>query len=538
MSAAAASPTSGVSFPEDLSWKPSFNPWAVALTVTMATFMEVIDTSIVNVALPNIAGNLSVSYDEATWVLTSYLVSNALVLPLSGWISNRIGRKRFYMTCVAIFTISSMLCGLAPNLPTLILCRVLQGIGGGGLGPSEQAILTDTFPPRMRGQAFALYGMAVVLAPALGPTLGGIITDHFTWRWCFFINIPVGILSLFLSNRMVEDPPWIHRATQQRAPIDYIGLSMLSLGLISLELVLDKGQEDDWFNSNFILRTSIFAAVMLVSFIVWELRQEHPIINLRLFKERTFAVSNLMMFILGATLFGSTALMPLFMQTQLRYTAQLSGMALSPGGLVIMSLMPLVGILITRVDPRKLVMFGFFGVSLGMYYTAHHLSTNIEFRTLVFMRIIQVFGLAFLFVPINTISYGALPPGTRSNDVTGIVNLSRNMGGDVGIAFVTTMLTRRAQIHQTDLASHLTAMDPTFQSTLRGMTQVLMHGGYTFLEGQRRALGIVYQSLSQQANALATVEIVSAYSTAALCVIPLALLMKRPNAAGGPVGGH
>jgi DHA2 family multidrug resistance protein len=313
-------------------WTGGRNPWAIALVVTLATFMEVLDTSIANVSLPHIAGNLSVSQDESTWVLTSYLVSNAIVLPVSGWIATKMGRKRFYMTCVAIFTVSSFLCGMAPTLGSLVFFRILQGVEGGGLAPSEQAILADTFPPAKRGMAMAVYGMAVVLAPAIGPTLGGFITDNFSWRWVFFINVPVGIASLMLSNRMVTDPPHLKQARERAGGIDWIGLGLVATGLGCLEVVLDKGQEEDWFHSSFITGFSLVAVVALVSFVVWELNHENPIVDLKMFQRRSFAVANMLMLMLGVALFGSTVLLPQYLQVLMGYTAQQAGMALSPGG--------------------------------------------------------------------------------------------------------------------------------------------------------------------------------------------------------------
>src|SRR5882762_476719 len=350
---AASIPMNGVAAP-----RPAINPWVIAVAVTLATFMEVLDTSIANVALPHIAGSLSAGQDESTWVLTSYLVSNAIVLPLSGWLSSIMGRKRFYMGCVALFTISSALCGFAPNLPMLIVFRVLQGAGGGGLQPSEQAILADTFPPAKRGMAFAVYGAAVIMAPAIGPTLGGWITDNFSWRWIFFVNIPVGILSLMLTSRLIHDPPDFRRRKLSETKIDYIGLGLVALGLGCLQIVLDKGQRDDWFESHFILALTVISAVSLIFVVFWEWRHKDPIIDLHLFKERTFAVSNLLMFMLGFALLGSTLLLPLFMQTLLGYTAERSGMALSPGGFAILLMLPLVGFLLSRYDARWLMATG------------------------------------------------------------------------------------------------------------------------------------------------------------------------------------
>src|ERR1700677_2744017 len=379
--------------------RPPVNPWIIALTVTLATFMEVLDTSVANVALPHIAGSLSAGQDESTWVLTSYLVSNAIILPMSGWFSQLIGRKRFYMSCVALFTISSFLCGLAPNLSMLIIFRVLQGIGGGGLQPSEQAILADTFEPRKRGMAFAVYGMAVVLAPAIGPTLGGWITDNFNWRWIFFINIPVGIISLLLTSRLIQDPPYFKRRKLSETRIDYTGLGFVALGLGTLQVVLDKGQRDDWFESHFILWLTVISAASLIFVIFWEWHHKDPIIDLHLFRNRSFATSNFLMFMLGFALLGSTLLLPLFMQTMLGYTAARSGLALMPGGFTIMVAMPIVGFLLSRYNPRYLMMFGLSMLSFSLFHMTNF-DLGADFRTLTLARMYQALGLAFLFVPI------------------------------------------------------------------------------------------------------------------------------------------
>ena len=349
-------------------WRPAVNPWIIALTVTLATFMEVLDTSIANVALPHIAGSLSAGTDESTWVLTSYLVSNAIVLPLSGWLSSIVGRKNFYMGCVALFTVSSFLCGFAPNLAMLIVFRILQGVGGGGLQPSEQAILADTFAPAKRGMAFAVYGIAVVMAPAIGPTLGGWITDNFTWRWIFFINIPVGILSLVLTSRLIQDPPYLKRRKLSETHIDYIGLGLVALGLGTLQVVLDKGQREDWFESNFIVILTAISVAALIWVAIWEWNHKDPIIDLHLFRNRTFAAANFLMFMLGFALLGSTLLLPLFMQTLLGYTAEQSGLALMPGGFTIMLAMPVVGFLLSRYSPRYLMMFGLMMLSFSLFH--------------------------------------------------------------------------------------------------------------------------------------------------------------------------
>jgi DHA2 family multidrug resistance protein len=540
MSATAAGPPAPGSRPPAYfatGWTGGRNPWAIALVVTMATFMEVLDTSIANVSLPHIAGSLSVSQDESTWVLTSYLVSNAVVLPISGWISTKMGRKRFYMTCVAIFTISSFLCGVAPNLGTLIFFRILQGIGGGGLGPSEQAILADTFPPAKRGMAMAVYGMAVVLAPAIGPTLGGFITDNFDWRWVFFINVPVGIASLFLSNRVVTDPPHLREARERAGGVDWLGLGLIATGLGCLEVVLDKGQEEDWFHSSFITGFTLVAVVSLVSFVVWELKHEHPIVDLKMFSRRSFAVANALMLMLGMALYGSTVLLPQYLQVLMGYTAQQSGMALSPGGLVVIALLPLVGRLVSRVDTRILVAFGFTVLSGSMFYMAKRMNLQMDFATAVQLRAMQSVGLAFLFVPIQTISYAGVQP-QKYNQVSGIMNLSRNMGGDIGIAFVTTLVARRAQVHQANLSANTTAYDFAYQTKLDAITRALGHAGSTSLDAARQATSSMYRQLVQQSIQLAYLDALWLLAIATAMMVPLVWLAKRPPRARGAPAAH
>jgi MFS transporter, DHA2 family, multidrug resistance protein len=512
-------------------WRPAVNPWIIALAVTLATFMEVLDTSIANVALPHIAGGLSAGQDESTWVLTSYLVSNAIVLPLSGWLSSIVGRKRFYMGCVALFTVSSFLCGFAPNLPALIIFRILQGIGGGGLQPSEQAILADTFPPAKRGMAFAVYGIAVVMAPAIGPTLGGWITDNYTWRWIFFINIPVGILSLLLTSRLIQDPPYFRRRKLSETRIDYIGLSFVALGLGTLQIVLDKGQRDDWFESHFILGLAIVSAFSILFVIWWEWQHNDPIIDLHLFRERTFAVSNLLMFMLGFALLGSTLLLPLFLQTLLGYTAQLSGMALSPGGFAIMVLMPLVGWLLSKYDARYLLLFGLSMLSFSLFHMTNF-NLDIDFKTAVWARVIQAVGLAFLFVPINTAAYAYLPR-EKNNAASGLMNLARNIGGSVGISFVTTLLDRRTQKHVSDLMSHLTSANAQFQAMLQATAQNLIAHGTSSGDAQKQAYGVVQNLVQRQATMLAYIDNFHLLGYVILAMVPMVFLMKKTKSSGG-----
>ncbi|MHB8419366.1 MAG: DHA2 family efflux MFS transporter permease subunit [Myxococcales bacterium] len=521
----------------DEAWKPAFNPWVIAMTVTLATFMEVLDTSIANVSLPHIAGSLSATQEEATWVLTSYLVSNAIVLPLSGWLASKIGRKRFYMSCVAAFVTSSFLCGIAPSLGWLVFFRVLQGIGGGGLGPSEQSILIDTFPPQKRGMAFAVYGMAVVLAPAIGPTLGGYITDHMSWRWVFFINVPVGIVSLLLSHRIVQDPPYLKRLRERSGGVDYIGLSLIALGLGALEVVLDKGNEDDWFGSSFIVTFSIVAVVALAAFIIWELQQENPVVDIRLLGRRNFAVANVMMLVLGVTLLGSTVLLPLFLQTLMGYTAELAGMVLSPGGIVVILLLPLVGRLTGKVDLRVLIAFGFAVLSFSLFYMTRHLYLEIDFRTAMELRMFQSVGMAFLFVPINTLATLGLPR-EKSNAASGIINLFRNMGGDFGISLVSFLLLRRTAHHQSVLARTTVAGSPDWERRLSGAARGLAHMGSSTFAAQRQALGLLYGSLVRQAMTLAYLDILWIMAVFTLVMVPAVFLMKRVKATGGAAMAH
>jgi len=512
-------------------WRPAINPWIIAITVTLATFMEVLDTSIANVALPHIAGSLSAGQDESTWVLTSYLVSNAIILPLSGWLSSIMGRKNFYMGCVALFTVSSFLCGLAPNLATLIVCRVLQGVGGGGLQPSEQAILADTFPPAKRGMAFAVYGIAVVTAPAIGPTLGGWITDNFTWRWIFFINIPVGILSILLTTRLIQDPPYLKRRKLSETKIDYIGLGFVALGLGALQIVLDKGQRDDWFESHFIVVLSLIAAASLIFVILWEWYHKDPIIDLHLFRDRTFAVSNLLMFMLGFALLGSTLLLPLFSQTLLGYTAETAGLALMPGGFTIIILLPLVGFLLSRYSPRWLLLFGLTMLSGALFHMASF-DLDIDFHTVALARVFQAAGMAFLFVPINTAAYAFLPR-EKNNAASGLMNLARNIGGSVGISLVTTMLDRRSQVHQSDLSHNLSAGNPAFRSMLSGATQAMRSHGSSATFATQQAYALIEGTVQRQAAMLAYIDDFRLLGISILAMVPLVFLMKKGRPGGG-----
>jgi MFS transporter, DHA2 family, multidrug resistance protein len=512
-------------------WKPQYNPWLIAISVMLATFMEVMDTSIAAVALPYIAGSVSATSDEATWVLTSYLVASAIVLPISGWLANRIGRKRFYMSCVAMFTVCSLLCGLAQTLPLLIVARVLQGLGGGGLATSEQAILADTFPVEKRGQAFALYGMAVVVAPAIGPTLGGWITDNFNWHWIFFINIPFGILSLFLSNRMVEDPPYLQaqRAaiSKEKPKVDFTGLGLVAVGVGCLEFVLDKGQEKDWFGDSMITGFFVVAVCLLVFFVFWEWRHPDPIVDLKLLKNRNFGTAVFLQFILGMVLFSTTVLIPQFLQTLLGYTAERSGMVLSPAGLLMMVLMPVAGILVSRMDARLLVSIGY-ALTAVMIFNLTRLSLDTSFGQITLWRMLQVIGLPFVFIPISTLNYVGVPRD-KSNQISSFSNFARNLGGSMGTAILTTFLTRTSQTHQSALASD-TGNTMAYNAYIDKTKAALMAMGQGADQAQQAAVGHAYTQMLRQASMLSYMNAFWVLSVVIACLIPLPFIMRKPPA--------
>jgi DHA2 family multidrug resistance protein len=519
-------------------WRPDVNPWLIAVVVAMAAFMEVLDTSIANVALPYIAGNLGASNDESTWVLTSYLVSNAIVLPISGWLAGVFGRKRFFMLCLMIFTLSSLLCGIAPSLGAIILFRVLQGVGGGGMQPMAQAILADTFPPRQRGLAFALYGITSIIAPTIGPTLGGWITDNYSWRWIFFINLPVGILALFLILRLVEDPPWARRVPGGGMKIDYIGVSLLIIAIGALQVVLDKGQEDDWFGSTFIVTLTIIAGIGLISLVIWEWFYKNPIVEVRLFKNLNFLGANAMMFVLGIVLFASTVMMPLFLQTLMGYTAESAGLVLSSSGVLLLLLMPLAGTLASRVQARYMIAFGWLAISAALYYTTQHLDLDISFGTASVLRVFQVFGLGFLFVPISLVSYVGMP-AQKSSSVAGLINFMRNMGSSIGTSLVTTMIARRAQAHQVLLTAHTTLGDRNFTLAVKALSTRLSVSGLDASRAAAQAYGRLYGLLIRQATALAYIDTywVLAIGAIVMFLLSFALRENEPGAGGEVAAG-
>ena len=516
-------------------WRPKVNPWVIGVTVSMAAFLEVLDTSIANVALPYIAGNLGASYDDSTWVLTSYLAANAIILPISGWLAEVIGRKRYFLISLVVFTVSSLLCGLAPSLPLLLLFRAIQGMGGGGLQPMAQAILNDTFPPEKRGLAFALYGITAVLAPTIGPMLGGWITDNYSWRWIFFIKLPVAALALYLTYALVEDPPFLRRLKQGGIRVDYLGIAMLTLGVGSLQVLLDKGQEDDWFGSHFIVALAIIAAVCLVSLVVWEWFRKEPIIDVRLFKNFNFAASNLMMFMMGVMLFSTLVMIPEFLQTLMGYTAELAGLVLSASGFVLLIMMPVVGRLTTKIASRYLIAAGWGALAVGLYYSAYRTDLFISFQFAMWLRVAQVVGIGFLFVPITMAGYIGIPV-EKGNSVSGMVNFMRNIGSSIGTSLVTTMLARRAQYHQQVLVGHITPDTPAVRDALRALTKHIAASGMSFYDAHREAIARLYAQLNRQAHTLAYLDTFWVLAALSAVMFVLAFFLKKNDpGAGGDI---
>jgi DHA2 family multidrug resistance protein len=508
----------------------TYNPWAIALTVTLATFMELLDTSISNVSLPHIAGGLGTSYDESTWILTSYLVANAIILPMSAWLSQVFGRKRYYMMSVALFTATSLLCGLAPNLTMLVIFRVLQGVGGGGLAPVEQAILVDTFPKEKLGGAFALYSMAIVTAPAVGPPLGGWITDSFSWRWVFFINVPIGLISLLLSSRLVRDPVQFTEERKRarsggRLRIDYVGITLIAVGFACLQIVLDRGERDDWLGSHFIVTFLIIALVAIPIAIWWEWHQEDPVVQLTLLRERNFAIANVYYFLFAFGLFGSTVLIPELLQTLYGYTATDAGLVLGPGAAVITVLAPFVVRLVPRVGAKRMLAASFTVAALSLFYYSS-LTTQTDYFHFAFARALQGFGYAFMFVPVSQLAYSYLPRN-KNNKGSSLTNLCRNWGGSFGIAFVTTMLERRTQYHQSVLVSHITSADGTVRQFVNQSSHFLMTRGTSGPDAIHQAYGLAASQLNQQAGMLAFMDCFHLLAVVVLMGLPLAFLIRH-----------
>ncbi|KRQ05582.1 DHA2 family efflux MFS transporter permease subunit [Bradyrhizobium manausense] len=515
------------------------NPYLIAFVVSIATFMEVLDTTIANVALRHIAGGLAVGIDESTYVITSYLVANAIVLSISGWLSTVIGRKRFYMFCVATFSVASLLCGFAWNLQALVLFRILQGLGGGGMATSEQAILADSFPPQKRGQAFAIYGVAVVVAPVVGPTLGGWITDTYSWHWVFLINVPMGLLSLFLVGTLVKEPSG---AEEERAKllakglrVDYIGFALVAIGLGSLEFVLDEGQRNDWFGSNMIVLFAVLAAASLLALIPWELTREDPIVDIRLLGRRQFAACFLVMLGTGAVLISTTQILPQLLQTELNYTAMLAGLALSPGGIATLLLMPVVGRLVSTVQPKYLIMFGAAVVAFSMWHLTG-LNGDITYGYAALARIFLAIGLPFLFLPVTTASYDGVPPD-KTNQASALINVARNIGGSMGVALAQTILAQRQQFHQSRLIEHAAPSDLGYQLTIEAVTRYFQAQGSNASDAASQAVAWVGRTLQQQVDFLAYIDVFWTLAIIAVLMIPIAAVL-RPINLGAPARGH
>ncbi|HEY1463017.1 MAG TPA: DHA2 family efflux MFS transporter permease subunit [Terriglobales bacterium] len=511
----------------------NINPWLIAIAVMSSTFMEVLDTTVVNVSLPHIAGNLSASTDEATWTLTSYLVANAIILPMTGWLANNFGRKRLLMASVIGFTIASFFCGLAPSLPFLIICRVIQGACGGGLQPLSQAILLEAFPPEKRGQAMAFWALGIVVAPMLGPVAGGWLTDNYSWRWVFYINVPIGIIAIILTQMYIFDPSYLRRKSSS---VDYWGIGFLVLGIASLQILLDKGQEDDWFSSNFITVLAMLAAFGLIALIIRELKAEHPIVDLGVFRYRSFAVGTFLMTIIGFVLYGSTVLLPLLMQVLLGYTATHAGVTNLPRGLASFLCMPIVGILTSKVDSRKLLGTGIFAVAIAMYMLSR-LSLDIGFSDFLWPLLLQGAALGLVFVPLTTVTNDPIPK-ERLGNATSLFNLMRNIGASIGISTVETFQVRSQQKHVHDLVANVTGTNLAAQNLSRGFTGYFMSQGSDMVTASHRAYAAIFGMVQRQAAIMAYNDTFMLLAIMFVAVSPCLLLLKKPEKKAGAAMAH
>lgn len=509
------------------------NKWLVALTVMLPTLIEIIDTSVVNVSLDHIRGSLSAGIDESTWSITSYLVSNAIIIPMTGWLSRVFGRKRYLIFSLSMFTVSSLLCGSAWNLQSLIVFRIIQGIGGGALQPISQSILLETFPPRQHGMAMALFGIGIMFGPIIGPLLGGWITDNWSWHWIFFINVPIGVVSILMVVFFIVDPPYMKRLKMK---IDYRGLALLALGLGCLQIVLDKGQREDWFASGFITWLSIVSALSLVLFVINEFFAEHPIVNLKTFRNLSFSTGNIVMFFAFFNLFGSIVLLPIYLQTLMGYNATLAGMVLGPGGVATLVAMPIAGRLVTKVNPKGLLAFGII-VSAYSTYLMSRFNLLADFDTIIWPRVVLGVGMGFLFIPLTTMTMSSVRKEEMGN-ATGIYNLLRNLGGSFGVAFVTTMLARRAQFHQVHLSENITSFDTSLQIASSQASQVLQSRGLAPDVADQGGLGLIYERLLREASMIAFNDAFYLLSVLMILVLPLVLLMRTAKTGGPMAGGH
>ena len=504
------------------------NPWLVAVVVSLATFMEVLDTTITNVSLTHIAGELSATQDESTWILTSYLVANGIVLPLSGWLAGVFGRKRFFMMCIAAFTLASLACGAATSLGELIFFRLIQGLAGGGLQPMQQSIILDAFPPEKRGAVFGITGITMIAAPVLGPLLGGLITDNYSWRWIFFINIPVGLFAFVMVGRLVSDP--LHAIAKGLQKIDGVGLGLIVLGLGALQIVMDKGQQDDWFDSNFICMMAAISVAAITGAFIWLLHQEDPIVDVRLLKDRAFGLGMLLIFFTGFALYGSSALLPLLVQSQFGYDATTAGLVFTPGALALIVLMPISGKLVARVQARYLIAFGLILLTIGMGYTAN-ITPQTDYNTFVFMRFLQVLGLPFLFIPTSTLAFSNIAR-ERSSKASALFALGRNLGGSIGIAIATSYLARRQQVEQVNLSSHLAAGNAVYENHLSHLTHAFIAHGVSAADAAHSAIASIYRELLEQSTILAyadTFQFMAIMLAGAACLTLLVPANKMPT---------
>ena len=512
---------------------PHVNPWIVAVAVMFATFMEVLDTTVVNVSLPHIAGSLDATVDESTWALTSYLVANAIILPLAGWLANHFGRKRLLLASVTGFTMASFLCGLAPNLELLVIFRVIQGMTGGALQPLSQAVLLEAFPPHERGKAMGFWGLGIVVAPIFGPVLGGWLTDNYSWRWVFYINIPVGIVSLVMTKLYIFDPPYIERKSDR---VDYWGIGLLAVGVGALQFMLDKGQEEDWFASDLMRALLVMAVVGLVAFVARELTTGDPVVDLHVFKERTYTAGVFLMTVLGFVLYGSLVLLPIMLQTLLGYPSLQAGIAMAPRGMGSFLAMPVIGVLVARVGARKLLALGLVGGSFTLYWLGQ-LNLSTGYWDVFWPQFIQGISLGLLFVPLTTITMDAIAREKMGN-ATSIFNLMRNLGGSMGIAASTTLLARHGQVYTSMLGERVTPYDPAARSMLEAMRRAFMARGADYATATQRAHAALFGLVSRQATMLAFVSVFRLLALIFLLMLPLVLIMRSPRSHGPAPGAH
>jgi DHA2 family multidrug resistance protein len=517
-------------------WKPTHNYWLVGAVVSIAAFMEVLDTSIANVALPHIAGSMGATNSDSTWVLTSYLAANAIVLPVTGWFTQLLGRKRFFLICIVMFTAASFLCGLAPSLGILLFARVLQGGFGGGLQPMAQAIMKDAFPPDQQGHAFALYGISAIVGPAVGPVLGGWLTDNYSWRWIFYINIPMGLLALLLIYQLVEDPPASRKKDLDLARLDYLGFAFLAIGIAALQVVLDKGQEDDWFGSHLIVLLSITAVVCLTALIVWEHFQSKPVVDVRLFKNPHFAVSNVLMFMLGIVIYGCAVLLPQMLQTLMGYTAETAGFVMSGGAICLILCFPIAGKLTNKYPAKYIMAFGWLFMTLGMVMSYTDADLQMSFGAASWVRIVQYVPISIIFVPLTVASYVGLS-AAKNNEAAGLLAFMRNMGGSVGTSIVATVVARRSQFHQSILAQH--TRSKRAMAATKALAFHLNHAGIGHFDAHKRAVAGLLQAIERQAAMMSYLDVYWIFSVGTAAMIVLSFFLRRNDPkAGGAAPGY